>query len=290
MNLHDPLVKVRVTCVICSSAAIISTIYRLYVRRRRIWADDGFAFFSMLFLAVQVVAVFLNPGEFSSLEGTGVGMPTSITANGIGATRYYMMANMFYSIIWSARLSILFSIIRIDPDITRRYFMKGAAVLFGVAWVILIGQIYWECEPEPNWKSKPVPQCELNADVGICQLISDIVSDSLLLLTPIRLFLVIRDKWLRYRLMMIFSTCIMTTIVSLAHTAYVIEAAGNIIVMVALVENCISLIVCNVPVIVTSIVNLQESNPLDDGLTNLKFISFGERQTVTTLGTLPAHH
>lgn len=58
LNLHDPLVQVRgeqlpvyliaselnerdiVTSVACSSAAILSTLCRIFIRRKRLWVDD----------------------------------------------------------------------------------------------------------------------------------------------------------------------------------------------------------------------------------------------------------
>jgi hypothetical protein len=51
-----------------------------------------------------------------------------------------------------------------------------------------------------------------------------VVSDTVLLVAPIRIFMVIIDVKLRYRVMIIFGTCIVTTIVSLVHAAFIFQS------------------------------------------------------------------
>jgi hypothetical protein len=46
----------------------------------------------------------------------------------------------------------------------------------------------------------------------------------------------LEDKVLRRRLMVIFSTCIITTIVSLVHAAYILTMGGVKVVIAAIVE------------------------------------------------------
>jgi len=71
----------------------------------------------------------------------------------------------------SARLSILFSIIRIDPSPGRRRRLLYIAGLFILVWAILMGQLFWICEPEPGWRDQASPQCRLNKQVAICQVV-----------------------------------------------------------------------------------------------------------------------
>lgn len=56
------------------------------------------------------------------------------------------------------------------------------------------------------------------------------------MILPLTLFLTLQDKWLRTRLSLIFSTCIVTTIVSLVHAAYIFEDGGPKVTISALVE------------------------------------------------------
>ena len=73
----------------------------------------------------------------------------------------------------SARLSILFSIIRIDTDQVRRKRMLGIAGVFLLVCMTLIGQLFWVCEREPHWKDRRIPQCNLGKQVAICQLVCE---------------------------------------------------------------------------------------------------------------------
>ena len=139
---------------------------------------------------------------------------------------YYLMAVTFYTVIWSARISILFSIIRIDPDPVMRHRLKWLAAAFLAAVGGLFFQLFWTCEHIHGWKNKASPQCPLPKGVAIFQLISafvsfflgastylrgslsaaDILADLSLILLPLRLIRGIKDKRLRWRLIFIFST------------------------------------------------------------------------------------
>ncbi|KAF8335095.1 hypothetical protein F5887DRAFT_624166 [Amanita rubescens] len=250
---------VEVTSLVCSSLAICSTLIRLALRMGRLWADDASATFSMLSLVIQLSAVFL-PSE-------------SIRAR-LGVARYYLMAITFYLTIWSARLSLLFSIIRIDPNPIRRKFLIFNAYIFALVCVLLVAQIFWICEPQRKWKSLKPPQCHVGLQVALLQLVTDVLADLTLLITPICLFRNIRDKWLRYRLVAIFSTCMVTTIVSLVHALYILTAGGPRLVIAAIVENCTSLIVCNVPVIASAAIHLGDNYSARKGPRCLESVTF----------------
>lgn len=106
-----------------------------------------------------------------------------------------------------------------------------------------------------------IPQCDLSIAVAICQIVgefvildnvwielefrsffffllleADVTSDTVLLVAPIRMFMVITDRKLRYRAIMIFSTCIMTTIVSLVHAVDIFQSKSLPILITAVVE------------------------------------------------------
>ncbi|PFH50956.1 hypothetical protein AMATHDRAFT_143737 [Amanita thiersii Skay4041] len=257
-----------VTSAVCSSVAIASTLIRLYIRRNRLWADDAWACFSMMSLIVQVVAVFLH-----SSTGT------------VGVTRYYLMAVTFYTIIWSARLSLLFSIIRIDPCLKRRAYLLLCACIFIVTCILLISQVFWVCEPKREWKRLNPPQCHLEPQVALFQLTSDVLADATLLLTPIILFRILSDKWLRYRLVAIFSTCIITTILSLVHAVFIIRVGGWKSEIVGLVEDCTSLIVCNIPVIASAATHLGEGYAARRVPRSLSSVSCHVSLPVSTVGS-----
>ena len=117
------------------------------------------------------------------------------------------MAAAFYCIIWSARLSILFSIVRIDPDPHWQRRMKWVAGAFVAALCFFLAQLFWVCEPSGHvWKNLPSPQCKLGVQVVACQVVSDVIADLLLIALPIRVIYSMSNRTLRRRLMFIFST------------------------------------------------------------------------------------
>jgi hypothetical protein len=129
------------------------------------------------------------------------------------------------------------------------------------------------------------PQCVLGQNVAIAQLISkllflhkqsyssevtcsflfflsffftaDIMADSVLIAAPLQLLWNVQiTNAHRYRLMAVFSSTIVTTASSLAHAYYVLKVGGLEEVMAAIVENGLSLIVCNLAVLVAAIARL----------------------------------
>ena len=114
-------------------------------------------FFSLF---IQIATVFMHvehPSDLSRLS--------RIVA-------YYLMCVTFYAVIWSARISILFSIIRIDPDPFMRQRLKWLAAAFVGAIGFFIAQLFWICESNhDDWKNTASPQCHLPKQVPICQLV-----------------------------------------------------------------------------------------------------------------------
>jgi len=141
-----------------------------------------------------------------------------------------------------ARLSVLFSMIRIDPNPRRRTGILFVAAIFALVGVLLTAQVHWICADKTTWRKRPVPRCPLSTQFVVCQLVcqsiilrhlhifysgdfthtADIVADSILMVIPIKLFHDILEKGLRRRLMLIFSASFMTTVVSLVHKGYII--------------------------------------------------------------------
>ncbi|KAF7309427.1 hypothetical protein MIND_00313500 [Mycena indigotica] len=243
-GLHDPLVQLKITSATCSFFAFATTLYRLFIRRDRLWADDICVLFAGLALVIQVVAVFLH-----------LPIPNDLPQSA-RISAYYLMAMAFYAVIWGSRLSILFSIVRVDPSEVRRRRFVYVAIAFGIAFFVLMAQLLWVCEPEPSWKDTANPQCKLTLQVAILQLVTDIIADSILLLSPLPLFRNLSDKPLRRKLTLIFSTCVVTTIISLVHAVLILKNGGVKVVLSALVEDTLSLIVANIPVVVTSLFNI----------------------------------
>ncbi|GLB38699.1 putative expressed protein [Lyophyllum shimeji] len=241
-NVASPLVNIAITSVVCTIPAIATTVYRLCIRRGRYWADDAWALCSAVSQLIMFISSFVHIANSSPKRAM--------------VAVYYLMAATFYTIVWFARLSILFSIIRIDPCARRRRLLLIISVFFLLTTVVLVTQLFWVCEPEPRWKEQNSPYCYLTRQVVVLQVVTDIVSDSILIVAPLRLVRSLHDRKLPRRLTIIFSTCLITTIVSLVHAAFIFTRAGHNEVIAAIVEDCVSLIVCNIPVVSASLLRI----------------------------------
>lgn len=83
-----------------------------------------------------------------------------------------MQSGLTMFLIRFARLSILFSIMRIDPSEKNRKRLFGVAGLFALTLAVLVAQVFWTCVPDQTWRDKIQPQCILPTQVGILQIIS----------------------------------------------------------------------------------------------------------------------
>jgi hypothetical protein len=112
-----------------------------------------------------------------------------------------------------------------------------------------MGQIFWTCKLRPVTQTNAETRqmaifklvCELITDIDIandlyCPLTADVFADLLLLTSSLRLFLVIQDETLRFRLSCLFSTCVVTTTVSLVNSLLVLTSGGPKIIIITLIE------------------------------------------------------
>ncbi|KAJ7034374.1 hypothetical protein C8F04DRAFT_956441, partial [Mycena alexandri] len=212
-----------VTSGTCGFFALGATVYRLYKRRDRLGADDAWALFAFVTLIIQVVAVFLH-----------VRIPVEPQVNALMSEM--LMESPSPRTCRASRLSILFSIVRIDPSVGRRRRLFCVAAAFVATALFLIGQLFWICESQLSWKNAENPHCELTLQVAICQLVTDVISDSILLFAPLPLFRNLLDKSLGRKLTLIFSTCVATTVISLVHAVYILRDYDNKIAISAIVE------------------------------------------------------
>ncbi|KAF8815437.1 hypothetical protein BYT27DRAFT_7301176, partial [Phlegmacium glaucopus] len=214
-----------VTSSICTSVAITATVIRLFLRRRKLWIDDACALLSLLSITAQMGFIInIRPPYFVA---------------------YYLIITTFYSTVWFARLSILLTIIRLGPESRSRY-LYVAAILFLTLSGVLIGQAFWVCEPQ---RFQGNSMCKPTKQVAVLKLVSDVIADLFLLVTPLQIFVAIQDKALRFRLTCLFSTCLITTAISLVNASFILSSEGMIVVIIFLLEGSVSLIVANVPVL-----------------------------------------
>lgn len=154
-------------------------------------------------------------------------------------------------------MSILFSIMRIIPRLmTLRRYANICAVLFLCMWIAVLTQKLYICTHHDAWQHKKNIQCVLGESVGGLELASqssvrhslsalshilpcaaDIVADSILVALPVRLLWDIGISSPNRKLLMaIFSASMITTIVSIVHTAFELSPNRNAEAIAAHVE------------------------------------------------------
>jgi len=248
-----------------------------FVRKRQWWWDDFFAFLGLLCLATFV------PGAFLMDEGPKIPRHLRIAA-------FYIVGGFFYSTLWSARLSMVFTVIRIAPWPSQVRVLLGVAVFFFLEWILLITQMFWVCGKEDvQWENSPYAQCVLGDAVAITRLTAEIISDSILVISPLWIIRDVRlSSGLRTRLIAIFSSSMMTTLVGLAHVVLIIKMPGALEAILGAVAACVALSVCNLPILIPALAAREEREKFEE--TSWTGFSFGRQTTVlSTLNTIQMH-
>ncbi|KAJ7605107.1 hypothetical protein DFH06DRAFT_260841 [Mycena polygramma] len=272
--------KLHILLGVLPPLACLVTYFRLYVRytRGKLWWDDFWAGVSTMCAIVVVAASILHLQD-----------PASLSQH-VKISVYYMLAQSFYAVVWTARISILFTVMRLCFFGVLRRLLFWMAVLFFVTWAVLFAQVWWVCERQPGWKDLPTPQCALGLDVAIAQLITDVISDSILIAAPMRLLWRVQlQRGLKLRLRAVFATTAIATAVSLYHAYCVIRFGGLRELVAAAVQLSTSLLVANLSVIVAVIFRLRPDNESDNtepvSVATIGAMRGGaQRHTVSTMG------
>ncbi|KAL1734281.1 hypothetical protein EV714DRAFT_245130, partial [Schizophyllum commune] len=220
--------------------ATVITLCRLAIRVHDgllCW-DDFWASFSIASGALMLTGVLIITHPTASMSQLTV------------VTAYYLADTGFYACVWSSRFSILCTIKRITPAYDN--WLRAMATAFFAMWLFLTTQAIVHCEKHPEWKTTTL-QCPLGKSVAIAQLTTAIFTDLILCLTPARMIWYSDlPKPQRVRLIIVFSTCLLTTIVaSLAH-AYCIWFRGYLDQwLAAAFETSVSMVVASMSVIVS---------------------------------------
>ncbi|KAF9648662.1 hypothetical protein BDM02DRAFT_3115143 [Thelephora ganbajun] len=262
--------------LVAATVTMVRLILFRFMRQRQWWWDDFFAFLGLLCLTTFV------PGAFLMGEGPNIPRDLRIAA-------FYIVGFFFYSTIWSARLSIVFTVIRIAPWPSQIRVLLGVAVFFFLQWILLVTQMFWVCEKGNNsWKNKKYAQCVLGEAVGITQVATETVSDLILVVAPLWILRDIRiSSGLRIRLIAVFSCSLITTMAGLAHAILVLKMPGALEAIMGAVENCVALSVCNLPVLVPALIIREEQDKFEGTRTGF---SFGRQTTfLSTLNTVHMH-
>ncbi|THH18191.1 hypothetical protein EW146_g2738 [Bondarzewia mesenterica] len=240
--------------------AIFSTVFRLAhrTRTRRLGWDDFFAGLALCFLFICLVAIWVR----TDVQGVG----PLYQSHHARLVAYWLLTIDFTCSLWAARLSIILSIIRVMPPMVLIHRVaRWFTFFFVLLWAALIIQKVVHCTSDLSWEQKEEPQCHLGHAIGITELTADFVSDVILVALPLRLLwnlsLPTRQRRLLFTL---FSASMVITLVSVVHAVFVIGPAGFLEAITANVQIAVSLIVCNLTVIVRILCRLFGYDSADD--------------------------
>ncbi|KAI5828757.1 hypothetical protein K523DRAFT_276125 [Schizophyllum commune Tattone D] len=226
------------TAIALTTIGMAVTVFRLGIRIRdkKLGWDDFWAAMSLVSAAILLTGacIILTPKPW-------MGRMTMITG-------YYFSGHGFYGTIWCARFSILGTIMRICPSWWMKYF-RLMAVAFAGMWIFLFIQYMVHCESDPTWKDT-THQCSLGRRVAAAQLVTDIVADVALSIGPVAMLWQAKlPRGQRMRLITVFASCILTSLVSLAHAYCIWVNKGLDEFFSAMFETSVSMVVASLSVI-----------------------------------------
>ncbi|KAF8997589.1 hypothetical protein BDQ17DRAFT_1428932 [Cyathus striatus] len=221
--------------MILYTIAIISTIFRVIYRARcrQLWWDDFWASLALvnavLLLAAYIQTAFDFP--YPSLSSFTLVMVTSRMA------------------LWSSRLSVAVTVVRIIATGTSLLISKIVAVMFGTIGIGLIVQKAILCPPGVDFS-------HICQDTSIITAYADLatsfVADFWLLGAPTYLLWRMKLKKQFYRLLQaIFATEILVLATSIIHCIYIVKRDTQAHGVISHFKVTVSLIVCNLLFLVT---------------------------------------
>jgi len=240
----------HIVATVVPVVALIITVFRLVHRHRRklSWWDDALIGMAALSMLMLVISVWFLTGNASIPHSTKVSL-------------YFVCAYTFTISIYTARLCILFGIMRIAPNPATRNFIRWIAGFFVVILCVLMAQKIWVCEGNTAWKLEPSPACHLGLQVAVTELVTDIVSDTILVLLPIFFLWGSRLRaGQKRRVYAIFSASCITTIVSIVQDWLILAAGGLREETASMIEVSVSVIVANLPFLVSAVYRFFREN------------------------------
>lgn len=206
--------------------AIVCTIFRLVYRAwtRRIWWEDAWAASSLISDVVCLVWIWVPSPDLPA----------------------WILAVALTSVLWAARMSVIFSIIRIanhSGSKVQKWITHLIAVSFACMWVALLILKLDICIFQA---------CQMSESVAVSQLITDVISDFSLVAAPVYLWKNVGLSRSRKILVLSsFGASIIITAMTIPHSIILFRPLTETTLIFAHVKAAVSLIICNVLVIVT---------------------------------------
>lgn len=238
---HSP--RVVVTGSVSHGIAILCTIFRLLYRcwTRQLWWEDAWA---ALALSFDVICLAWIHTSFR---------PT------------WIFGVAFTSVVWAARMSLIFSIIRTansSGDKIHKRITYLIAASFMVMWAALVVYKISVCI---------YYSCRMTKAVALSQLVTDVAADASLIVAPIQFW---KDVGLtrnsKILILSTFGSSVLITVITIPHSIMLFHSITETVIIVAHVKAALSLVICNLLVIVTLVYRVcwKEMLDLDQSFTS----------------------
>ncbi|KAF8995110.1 hypothetical protein BDQ17DRAFT_1523566 [Cyathus striatus] len=217
--------------------AILSTIFRLFHRfqTQKLWWDDFWAFFALIFDIVMLSMYISFP--------IAQHVPDRIA----NIARSTTIVSMSFC-LWGSRISLGVTIVRLLNPGCMRKISKSVIILFGTFALARLIQKLSLCEE----KAFGSLRCVWPLSAGIMEIVTDIITDGWLTAAPAYMLwhMSLPPRHLRL-LQTIFSCAIFITLAGIVHAVFLIRGRSLWMTSIAHFENVLSLITCNLLVLVT---------------------------------------
>ncbi|KAG2068591.1 hypothetical protein BDR04DRAFT_767728 [Suillus decipiens] len=247
-KMESNFIRLVVAGSVSHSIAIVCTIFRLVYRgwMRRLWWEDAWAAVALISDVICLVCLWTPSTDVP----------------------YMVLALALTSVWWAARMSLLFCIIRIathSASKVQKWITYLIAVSFVCMWVAVVIQKVKLCIFDAcHIGTKPV---------ALSQLITDVIADLALVIMPLQFWKNIRlSRGRKILVMSSFGASILITVITIPHSVVLIlfSLVTDTILTIAHVKAAVSLIVCNLVVIVTFAYRVfsKETTDLEQSLTS----------------------
>ncbi|KAG1755559.1 hypothetical protein EDB19DRAFT_414159 [Suillus lakei] len=216
-----------VTGLVLHSIAILCTVFRFAYRcwTRQFWWEDVWAAFALISDVICLAWIWLQ-------ESTS--FPT------------WTRAVALTCVPWAARMSVIFFIIRVSNHSghkVHRQITHLIAVSFACMWAVLLAQKVRRCI---------FHSCYMGESVALSQLITDVIADVSLIAAPMHLWKNVGfSRSRRILILSAFGASLLITAVTIPHSIILFEAGAELTIIYAHVKAALSLVICNLLVIVT---------------------------------------
>ncbi|KAE9406596.1 hypothetical protein BT96DRAFT_222379 [Gymnopus androsaceus JB14] len=235
----------RIVTTTLIGIAQILTVFRFYVRYRskRLWWDDAWTLLTVLLSYLLLISMWVRT-DTPALGPIHQSHSARIVA-------YWLLYISFTCTLWSARMSLIFSVIRLIPPLFKlRKVSEWTAVVFFFMWAGSLTQKTYVCASDRSWYQLAQPQCHLGTKVGIVELITDLFADTSLVVIPIRLLQGVGISSEKRRMLHImFGASLLISLVSVLHAVFLLGPSGLLEAITAQAEAVTALIVANLGVL-----------------------------------------